>query len=114
MAFTYDLSTDLGLTRLTIGDTIEAAYVWEDAEITALLTRAGSVNAAAIALLRAEVASKARRIKRVSLQGLSLDDTAQVAALTEAIRHLGGDSPTFSAVMPALIEQDTGFIEPTA
>ncbi len=114
MAFTYDLGTDVGLTRLKIGDTSASVYVWEDAEIGAFLAEAGTVNGAAVGLLRAELASSARRVKRFSIQGLSLDDTAQIAALTEAIRALGGDQPTFSVVMPAALEMDAGFTEPTS
>ena len=42
MAFTYDLTTDIGKVRLLIGDTDSTDYQFEDAEITAFLTMASS------------------------------------------------------------------------
>jgi hypothetical protein len=115
VAFTYAISTDRGKVRLLLSDTDADTYVFEDDEIDYFLDRAsGDVDAAAVVGLKVLLADRARRAKRFSLQGLSLDDTGQIAALTEAIRLLGGDQPTFSVVMPAPLEMDAGFTEPTS
>jgi hypothetical protein len=115
MAFTYDPETDRGTVRLFLADTVEEQASFSDAEIDRFLAyTAGTCEAAAVMGLKVLLADRARRAKRFSLQGLSLDDTAQIAALTEAIRLLGGDQPTFSVVMPAPLEMDAGFTEPTS
>jgi len=94
MAFTYDLSTDAGKVRLKIGDTDAAAYVFEDDEISYFLTAGGSVDGGAIEALRALLTSRSYRMKRATVQGVAYDDTAQVAAIKEALALLGGDMPT--------------------
>ncbi len=46
------------------------------------------------------------------MQGLSLDDTAQIEAIKEALTVYGGDLPSFAVVMPGLLPMDHGFVEP--
>ena len=55
---------------------------------------------------------KGRRAKSFSMQGLSLDDTAQIDAIKEALKVYGGDLPSFAVVMPDLLPMDYGFDEP--
>lgn len=53
MGFTYDLSTDLGEVRFHIGDTDSSAPMFEDAELTAILTLYGNdVEQAVVSCLR--------------------------------------------------------------
>jgi len=111
VAFTYDITTDRGLVRIKLSDTDSAAYVFEDAEIDAFLSREGTVDGATVALLRVLLVDRARRAKRFSMQGLSLDDTAQIQALQAAIEELY-TGPTVSIVMGGSIPQDRGFTEP--
>jgi hypothetical protein len=46
------------------------------------------------------------------MQGLSLDDTAQIQALRELLALYGGDLPSVAIVMPDLLPMDQGFDEP--
>ena len=46
------------------------------------------------------------------MQGLSLDDTAQIEAIKAALTVYGGDLPSFAVVMPDLLPMDYGFDEP--
>lgn len=113
MAFTYDISTDRGRLRLNLADTDSSAYVFEDEELDVLLAEASSVADATGAALRVLLADRARRAKRFAMQGLSLDDTAQIAALKDLLSLYGGDLPTVQSVLPALLPSDEGFVEPT-
>ncbi len=97
MAFTYDLSTTVGKIRLTLADTDASAYSFEDAELTHFYAEEGTVVLASIAALKVLLVDRARRVRRFSVTGLSLDDTAQVQAIQAAISMLGGDLPTASA-----------------
>ena len=112
MAFTYDITTQRGRVRLNLADTDSTAYVFEDAEIDQLLSAEGGVDGATAALIRVLLADRGRRAKRFSMQGLSLDDTAQIGALESLLATYGGDIPNLAAVMPALIPSDQGFEEP--
>lgn len=111
MAFTYDISTNRGRVRLNLSDTSATGYVFEDDEIDALLTEAGTVDGATVGLLRVLLVNRARRVKSFSMQGLSLNDTAQIAAIKEAIGQFGGDVATVQAVMPSLLPSDAGWTE---
>lgn len=112
MAFTYDLATNIGKVRLKLADTNTAAYAFADAEIQAFLDEAGTVNLATGLGVRSLLASKALRVKRASLPGLSYDDTAQVAALMGLLKLYGAELPTVSVVMPAVADYDRGFTDP--
>lgn len=113
MTFSYSISltSDLDRVRFNLADTNSAAYAFEDEEITALLSSEGTVNAATAACIRALIADKARRTKKFSDNGLSLDDTAQVAQLREMLSLYGGDAPTMTVTFPALIPSDEGYVE---
>ena len=112
MAFTYDITTDRGKVRLKLADTDSSAYVFEDNEIDYFLTSASTVDDAVVIGLHVLLADRARRAKSFSIQGLSLNDTAQIAAIQTLIEIYGGDEPTLAAVMPALLPSDNGFDEP--
>lgn len=112
MAFTYDVSTDRGLVRLQLSDTDSAAYWFEDAEIDALLSKGGSVDAATGLGARALLASKTLRSKKFSLPGMSYDDTATVAELRALVEMYGAGTSAVGVVMPALHPYDSGFVEP--
>ena len=95
MATTYDISTDAGAVRLGIGDTGSGdAWVFDDAEIAYFLTKGGTVKGAQIEALRALLTAKSYRVKRAAANGVSYDDTAQLAGIKQALSLLGGDMPT--------------------
>ena len=97
MATTYDLTTDVGKVRLGIGDTGSGgAWVFTDEEITYFLSVGSTIVGGQIEALRALLISKSYRMKRATVQGTVYDDTAQVAALLEALAILGGNMPTVS------------------
>tara|TARA_R110002124_G_scaffold53832_1_gene153969 strand:+ start:659 stop:1006 length:348 start_codon:yes stop_codon:yes gene_type:complete len=112
MAFTYDITTDRGKVRLKLADTDSSAYVFEDDEIDYFLSSASTVDDGVVIGLHVLLADRARRAKSFSIQGLSLNDTAQIAAIQTLIEIYGGDEPTLAAVMPALMPSDAGFSEP--
>ncbi|MEL6347728.1 MAG: hypothetical protein AAFV53_31775 [Myxococcota bacterium] len=91
MSFSYDLATTIGQIRLHIADTDSAAYAFEDAELTYLYSLEGTVKDAAILALKILLTDTARRARRFSLNGLNIDDTAQVQALKTALEMLGGN-----------------------
>jgi len=106
MAFTYDLSTDLGMTRLLIGDTTENSGPkpdgtnLSDAEITALYTREGNDvgrTAAACCEVLARFWARAADIQ----VGPRREDLSQVAErwaqqAKELRAQYGGGATTFS------------------
>ena len=110
MAFTYDISTDRGKTRLGLGDTTAAAYVFEDEEIDYFLSKGGSVNEGIICGLRTLLASKAHRIKDAKVNGLEIDDTKQIEGIQAAITALGG-FPTIKTIQAATRPFDRGYVE---
>ena len=112
MAFTYDNSTNRGLVRFNLADTDSSAYTFEDAEIDRMLSLEGTVEAATAACLRVLLADRGRRAKRFSMQGLSLDDTAQIQAIRDLLSLYGGDLPSLAITLPALLPMDQGFEEP--
>ncbi len=111
MAFTYDLTTDRGATRLRLSDTDANAYVFEDAEVDYFLTLGGSVKGAVIEGIKVLMMSKALRVKRATIMGLTIDDTAQVQGLKDMLKVLGGDLPQVTVNMPALLPMDVGYDE---
>jgi hypothetical protein len=46
------------------------------------------------------------------MQGLSLDDTAQIAAIRDLLSLYGGDLPSLAITLPSLLPSDQGFEEP--
>ena len=57
MAFTYVLATDVGKVRMIIPDRVDVGHIFEDDEITALLTIEGSVIKLGAALALETIAS---------------------------------------------------------
>lgn len=113
MAFTYDITTDRGKTRLKLGDTSSSAYVFEDDEIDYFLDVGSTVDGAVAEGLKVLIVDRARRAKSFSMQGLSLDDSKGLQYLREQLAMYGGDTPTVAVRMGANIPQDRGFTEPT-
>lgn len=93
MAFTYDLATNVGKVRLLIADTVEDGAVFEDEELTALLTMEGSVvKSAAARALETLAANKAKLAVRVT-RGSVTDDLSQVAKeLRESAKQLRAEA----------------------
>lgn len=113
MAFTYDLSTNIGQTRLQIADTTSTAYVFEDAEISYALTKGGSVDGATVALARMMLANAALRTKYFSLKGLSFDDRHRIDALKALIEQYAAESlTTVTVTSGSAMPFDDAFVEP--
>ena len=114
MSFSYStsLGSDLDRVRLNLSDVDSGAYTFENEEITALLASEGSVTACTAALLRVLLADKARRARSFSIQGLSLNDTAQIQAIKDLLTLYGGDSSNISICYPDQLPMDAGFTEP--
>ena len=66
MAFTYDLSTDLGRVRFKLRDVRPEQPFFQDAEITYLLTDGGSVDGAVLAGARVMLMEIARYARSYS------------------------------------------------
>lgn len=97
MAFTYDLTTNVGKVRFLIPDNDSTAYDFEDAEITHLLTLAGSnITGAAIKGCRQLARKYAKRATLVTdgrgqAYAMRSNDLAKRADELEA-SELGGMS----------------------
>lgn len=77
MAFTYDLTTNLGKVRNMIGDAVDTGHILEDADINAFITQAeNDLYAAAALCLYRIAASKALLAKKKSAGDYSEDLTA--------------------------------------
>lgn len=103
MAFTYDVSTDIGKVRLLITDTDDGNPIFDDSEITSFLTQTayGGVNdvrlAAALAL-ETIATSEALIQKKIKLLDLSTDGPAVSDALmkrAEVLRKEADEEVTF-------------------
>jgi len=89
MSFSYnnDLSTDLDKVRFYIGDTVEASYIIEDEEITAVLASAGSVlKTCNIAL--SSLISKYSRLASETVGKVSVSYSGVVSSLRSAVDNL--------------------------
>lgn len=74
MAFTYDLSDNVGKIRLLIMDNQSASYLFEDAEITALLEfEASNTRRAAALALETMASNEAYVQKKIELLDLKTD-----------------------------------------
>lgn len=73
MAFTYDLSTDIGKIRLLIPDSQADSYVFEDAEIEAFLALETGIRTAAALALETIASNEALVLKSIKLLDLSTD-----------------------------------------
>lgn len=82
MAFSYDLTTDVGKVRLLVPDNKASAYVFEDAEYTALLAlESNDVRCAAALALETIASDTAMTLKVITINGLSTNGQATAAAL---------------------------------
>ena len=111
MAFTYDISTDLGKVRFFLGDTVDAGHVFEDDELTWLLTAAeGDVYSAVAEAYRAWAGKAVRTDYAYKFGDRSMDRKGIQKKLLEAAEkfdQLAADGEGFSDDWPALL-QPTG------
>jgi hypothetical protein len=102
MAFTYDISTDLGKVRLIIGDTDSTAAQFQDEEISAfLLLNDSSLLLASADALDAMAAKIARGATITKLGDYQLDTTnaaTQLQAAAEKLRDREYNTPAFGIV----------------
>lgn len=107
---TYDLTTDRGKVRLGLTDT--RGDVFTDDEIDYFLEQ-GSVVRATIAGLNVLLVDAARRTRLYSAEGMSYNDTQQVAGIQAAIRELEKQSgyPEITIGFPALLPMDRDYDE---
>jgi hypothetical protein len=78
VAFTYDVTTDIGKVRLLAADTDRESYDFEDAEIEFALDEYDDIRRAAAMLLTALASNRARLAVRVG-RGSVNEDLTQVA-----------------------------------
>lgn len=89
MAFTYDVSTDIGKVRLLISDTKEADLLFQDEEIQAFLDlNAANVKRAAAQALDSMAANQVMVLKVIRLLDLSTDGSAVERSLHELAKQL--------------------------
>ena len=89
MAFTYDLSDSVGKVRLLIMDNAAADYLFEDAEISALLAMEGNVVRRGAALALETMASNEAYVsKRIRILDLQTDGPAVAKELRERAKML--------------------------
>ena len=89
MAFTYDLSDSVGKVRLLIMDNVSSDYLFEDAEISALLTMEGDVVRRGAALALETMASNEAYVsKRIRILDLQTDGPAVAKELRERAKML--------------------------
>lgn len=93
MAFTYDptLDTDLDKVRFTIGDTATPNHLIEDAEITAMLASAGSVNVASYKICH-HIAAKFARQADFSMDEQGVKLSQKSAAYEKLAARIKEDS----------------------
>ena len=110
MSFTYDPTTQIGLIRLRLADTVEAYAFLSDEEIQAQITDTGSTNGATVACARSILALLARRVRRVGDKDKSYDDTKQIDAMKCVIEQYGGTSlPTVQVSGPSSLPSDADY-----
>jgi hypothetical protein len=89
MAFTYDLSSDVGKVRLLIPDRIEEEAIFQDAEIEAFLDlNDDNLRRAAAEALETIASDQALVLKVIRLMDLSTDGPAVAAELRERAKGL--------------------------
>jgi len=96
MAFTYDLTTDIGKVRLLISDSDLTSFHFTDEEITAILTMASSsLLLAASYALEAWAASITDSLKSEKIGDYSYtkDEAANKIALARKYRDEDAESP---------------------
>lgn len=88
MAFTYDLTTDLGKVRLLIPDRVTPGHVFEDNELSAFLAIEGSVKGAAALALETIASDQALVLKVMRLLDLQTDGARVAEALLKRAAEL--------------------------
>lgn len=87
--FTYDLTTNLGKVRLLIPDNKAANYMFEDDELTAMLTlESDDVRCGAAMALETIASDTAMTLKVITVNGLSTNGPATADALMKRAAHL--------------------------
>jgi len=95
MAFTYDLTTDIGKMRMMIPDRVTPDHIFEDAEITALLVIEGNVIKLGVALALETIASDtAMVLKVIRLLDLTTDGAKVSDALLARAKLLRAQAAT--------------------
>ncbi len=111
MAFSYDINTDLGKVRFFLGDTVDADHVFEDDELTYLLTAAeGDIYKAVAEAYRAWAGKAVRTDYSYKFADRSLDRKGIQKKLFEAAAKFdkrSADKDGFADDWPALL-QPTG------
>lgn len=87
----YDIGTDVGKIRFTIGDTDTTNEVFSDAEIEYALTLKGSVPSASVYLLRRVLAQRALFVKRLKL-GLYESEDYMIRDILAIISEIEGET----------------------
>jgi len=108
--YTYDLATDRGKVRLGLTDT-NAPGTFSDVEVDHFLSTGGTVDAGVVEGLKVLLVDSARRTRLYTRDGMSYNDTAQVAGIKAAIDQYGGASawPSIVITMPAPLPMDEAF-----
>lgn len=81
MAFSYDLTTDIGKVRLLIPDNKSDAYLFEDEEVAAFLNLEGGVRRAAALALETIASNETLVLKVIRLLDISTDGPRVADAL---------------------------------
>ena len=104
MAFTYDLATTIGTTRLLIPDATDAGHVFEDAELTAFLTLNGDdPRMAAADALDVIGSSQVMILKYITVNDLTTNGPAVGKELRDRATALRGQAA--AAAMPLIVSQ---------
>lgn len=107
MAFTADLTTDVGKVRLLIPDRLSAYPIFQDDEIEAFLMVEGSVLKCAVALAIETIATDEALLLKVMKLGDNTTDGAKLAeALLKRAKLLRDQAA--KAAADALAEEDDG------
>ena len=82
MAFTYDISTDLGRLRFELADTREDSHGFTDEELNALLASEANIWAAAVVAIDMLIMDRARFARAfTSADGTQVNETTTLADL---------------------------------
>lgn len=97
MAFTYEVGTDLGNTRLLISDTDRDVHIFEDEEVNTFLNLTAidgvnDVRLAAAQALDTIARSEALLLKKIKLLDITTDGVALAKELRESASQLREDS----------------------
>jgi hypothetical protein len=112
MAFTYDLTTNVGKVRLLVPDNDSAAHDLEDAEISYFLTQTGaSVEGAAVRACK-WLARKYSKKASFSADGLSMQHTARAQEFAKRAAEL--ESELFGGMVVADIDRQDGYSDEAA